>query len=164
MSLKTSFIGELKNEAANTKRILAKVPLEKAEWKPHEKSMSIGRLATHIAETSHWIYVILEGDEFDFAVQSFTPRVAASTKELLEILDDNIRRSLEALENASDEEFEKKWTVKRGQQIVFSIPKKVAIRGWGFSHTVHHRGQLSVYLRILDIAVPGMYGPSADER
>jgi uncharacterized damage-inducible protein DinB len=140
MSFKTSFIGELKNESANTKKMLAKVPLDKADWKPHEKSMSIGRLATHIAETSHWVYRILEADEFDFATQSFKPRVAASTEELLQIFDNNFSRSIDALENASDEDLEKKWTVRRGEHIVFSIPKKVAIRGWGFNHTVHHRG------------------------
>ncbi|MBS1916994.1 MAG: DinB family protein, partial [Bacteroidetes bacterium] len=161
MSIKTSFIGELKSESANTKKILEKVPLEKAGWKPHEKSMSIGRLATHIAETSHWIFRILEADEFDFAANAFTPRVAKSTEELMEIFNTNISKSIAALENASDDDLEKNWTLKRGEHIVFSIPKKVAIRGWGFNHTVHHRGQLSVYLRLLDIAVPGMYGPSA---
>jgi len=126
--------------------------------------MSIGRLATHIAETTHWVYVILEADEFDFAAQPFKPRVAASVEELIQILDTNVSRSIAALENASDEDFEKNWTVKRGGQIIFSIPKKIAIRSWGFNHTIHHRGQLSVYLRLLDIHVPGLYGPSADEK
>jgi uncharacterized damage-inducible protein DinB len=164
MSFKTSLTGELKIEAANTKKILEKVPLEKADWKPHPKSMSIGRLATHIAETTHWIFTILEADEFDFATQPFKSRVAGSMNELLEILDSNISKSIAAVENASDQELNKEWTVKRGEHIIFSIPKKVAMRSWGLNHSIHHRGQLSVYLRLLDIAVPGMYGPSADEK
>ncbi|HEX4374417.1 MAG TPA: DinB family protein [Puia sp.] len=164
MSVKTSFIGELKNESINTKKMLEKVPLDKATWKPHEKSMSIGRLATHIAETGHWIYRILEADEFDFAVNPFKPHVAASREELLEIFNNNFNKSIAALENASDDEFDKLWTIKMGDKILYQLPKKNAIRSWGFSHSVHHRGQLSVYLRMLDIPVPGMYGPSADER
>ncbi|HVM89290.1 MAG TPA: DinB family protein [Puia sp.] len=164
MSLRTSFIGELKSESAATRKILEKVPLEKADWKPHQKSMSVGRLATHIADTAHWIYTILEADEYDFGGAPYKPRVAASTEELLQILNENISRSITALEKAADEELEKSWTVKRGELIVFSMSKKVAIRCWGFNHTIHHRGQLSVYLRLLDIPVPGMYGPSADEK
>jgi len=164
MSFRTSFIGELKNESINTKKMLEKVPLERADWKPHEKSMSIGRLATHIAETSHWIYVILENNEFNFANGSFKPHVASSTVELLEIFNTNYSKSINALENATDEDLDKNWIVKRGDHLVFQTQKKVAIRGWGFSHTIHHRGQLSVYLRILDVSVPGMYGPSADEK
>jgi len=164
MSFKTSFIPELKNESASTKKMLEKVPLDKADWKPHEKSMTIGRLATHIAETARWIYTIIEADEFDFATSAFKPHVAASTEDLMNVFNNHLNKALTALENASDEDFEKMWTVKRGGQIFFSIPKKVAIRGWGFNHTIHHRGQLSVYLRLLDIPVPGMYGPSADEK
>jgi uncharacterized damage-inducible protein DinB len=164
MSFKTSLASELKIEGANTKKILEKVPLEKADWKPHPKSMSIGRLSTHIAETTHWIFTILEADEFDFLTQPFKSRVAGSTNELLEILDKNISKSIAAIEKASDQELNKKWTVKRGEHIIFSIPKKVAMRSWGLNHLIHHRGQLSVYLRLLEIAVPGMYGPSADEK
>jgi uncharacterized damage-inducible protein DinB len=164
MSVKTSFIGELKNEAVNTKKMLEKVPLDKADWKPHERSMSIGRLATHMAETSHWIYEILEADEFDFASRAFKLRVAASPEELLEIFNNNFTRSIAALQNANDQDFDKIWTVKMRDKVLFQMPKKVAIRSWGFSHLIHHRGQLSVYLRMLDIPVPGMYGPSADEK
>lgn len=144
--------------------MLGKVPFERSDWKPHEKSMSIGRLATHIAETSHWIYVILESNEFDFAAQVFKPRVATSTIELLDIFNTNYARSIDALEKAADEDLEGTWIVKRGEHVIFQTQKKVAIRGWGFSHIIHHRGQLSVYLRMLGVPVPGMYGPSADEK
>lgn len=164
MSLKDSFIGELKHESALTKKILERVPLDKKDWKPHEKSTSLGRLATHIAETHRWIATILSADEFDFAAAGFKPYVASSSEELLEILNKHVNEAIAALANATDEDFEKTWSIKRGGQVIMAPVKKVAIRGWGFSHTYHHRGQLSVYLRLLDIPVPGMYGPSADER
>ena len=80
------------------------------------------------------------------------------------MFNNNFDKSIAALENTSDEDFEKKWTVKMGEKILFQLPKKIAVRSWGFSHTIHHRGQLSVYLRMLNIPVPGMYGPSADEK
>ncbi|MBL7710780.1 MAG: DinB family protein [Chitinophagaceae bacterium] len=165
MSLNTSFIGELQHEAALTRKILERVPLDQKDWKPHEKSMTLGRLATHIAETLHWITVILGADEFDFAANPSPKRhVAADTAELLSILDNNLENAIKALSAATDEDFNKHWVIKRGEQVIMSSPKKVAVRGWGFSHQFHHRGQLTVYLRLLDIPVPGMYGPSADER
>jgi uncharacterized damage-inducible protein DinB len=145
--------------------MLEKVPMDKADWKPHEKSMTLGRLATHIAETIHWIPVILQADEFDFAANpSPKGHTADSSEELLAILDDNLNKAITALSQTDDETFNKTWSVKRGEQLIMTSPKKVAIRGWAFSHQFHHRGQLSVYLRLLDIPVPGMYGPSADER
>ena len=164
MSLKDSFIGELKFESTLTKKMLERVPLDKMDWKPHEKSMTLGRLATHTAETTRWIKTILSADEFDFSAATFKQYVASSTEELVKILIDHVDAAIEALSKATDEDFEKKWSIKRGEQVIMSPLKKVAIRGWGFSHTYHHRGQLSVYLRLLGVPVPGMYGPSADER
>lgn len=163
MSLNTSFIAELKHESALTEKILKLVPLDKADWKPHAKSMTIGRLATHIAEIPHWVEVIT-ADEFDFATRPYNPRVASSTAELMEIFQHNNEAAITALQNMSDADFEKTWTVKRGDIVMMQPLKKIAIRGWAYSHLYHHRGQLSVYLRLLDIPIPGMYGPSADER
>lgn len=164
MSVKTSFIAELKQESASSKKILERVPIESASWKPHEKSMTIGRLATHIAENSIWIANILSTDEIDFASMTFDPYTAKSSEELLDIFQKNIDRSMAALEAASDEDFDKIWTVKNGGQVISSLPKKECIRGWAFNHICHHRGQLTVFLRLLDVPVPGIYGPSADER
>lgn len=164
MSLSSSFAGELQHESALTEKILKLVPLDNASWKPHEKSMSIGRLATHIAEIPHWITVIATDDEFDFMSRPYNPRVAASAGELMEIFHHNNKEAIGILQNMSNEDFEKTWTVKRGELVMMQLLKKNAIRGWGFSHLYHHRGQLSVYLRLLNIPVPGMYGPSADER
>ena len=164
MAIKDAFIAELKHESSLTKKILDRVPSEKKDWKPHEKSMTLGRLATHISQTPHWISDIIHIDDFDFATRTFRSDTAASQQELIQILNDTLNTAINDLSGARDDDLEKKWTVRRGEEVMFSMPKKIAIRGWAFSHMIHHRGQLSVYLRLLDIAVPGMYGPSADEK
>ena len=125
--------------------------------------MTVGRLATHVAETTGWISRILVADEFDFMASPVKSHTASSTGELMDIFQENLDKALVNLDKAPDEDFNKIWVVKRGEQIMFQTPKKVAIRGWGFSHLIHHRGQLSVFLRLMDVPVPGMYGPTADE-
>ncbi len=164
MAIKDAFIAELKYESALTKKMLERVPLDKRDWKPHEKSMTLGRLATHIAENFRWVSDIKNIDDFDFAANPFKSHTAISQKELIEIFQMNLDRAINDLSMMTDEDFNKTWTVRVGERIMYNSPKKVAIRGWAFSHHIHHRGQLSVYLRLLDIPVPGMYGPSADER
>ena len=165
MAIKDAFIGELKHESSMSKKILEKVPLDKKEWKPHEKSMSLGRLATHVAENTHWVSNIIHIDDFDFMKDyNFKPAVAASSEELLKIFQTNLDEAIADLSTMNDNDFEKNWTVRRGEQVMSVTPKKIAIRGWGLNHMIHHRGQLSVYLRLLDVPVPGMYGPSADEK
>ncbi|WP_276502688.1 DinB family protein [Terrimonas pollutisoli] len=164
MPIKDAFIAELKHEASLTKKMLERVPLEKAEWKPHEKSMSLGRLATHIAENFKWIADIKNIDDFDFAARPFKAHVAASQDELISIFQTNLDTAVNELSSMQDEDFSKPWIVRVGDKVMFNTPKKVAIRGWALSHHIHHRGQLSVYLRLLNVPVPGMYGPSADER
>ncbi len=164
MAIKDSFIAELKFESSLTKKMLERVPLDKKDWKPHEKSMTIGRLATHIAEISHWASDIANIDDFDFMTAKFISHSAESIKELLEIFQNSLDKAIEDLSKMSDEDFSKTWLVRRGEQVLFNIPKKVAIRNMAISHMIHHRGQLSVYLRLLDIPVPGIYGPTADEK
>ena len=164
MALKDAFIAELKHESSLTKKILERVPLDEKEWKPHEKSMTLGRLATHIAQTPHWVTDIIHIDDFDFATRSFKPITAASQEELIKIFQETLNTAIADLSASSDEDLNKKWIVRVGEKIMYDTPKKVAIRGWAFSHMIHHRGQLSVYLRLLDVPVPGMYGPSADEK
>lgn len=164
MAIKDAFIGEIKHEASLTRKMLERIPMEQNDWKPHEKSMSIGRLATHITETLRWLGEIQRSEEFDFLTWSgFQPRVASSSEELLNIFDQSLETAMKALEQMNDEDFEKIWQVKRGEVIAMKLPKKIAVRGWTISHHIHHRGQLSVYLRLLNLPVPGMYGPSADE-
>ena len=165
MAIKDAFIGELKHESSLTKKMLEQVPLDKKDWTPHEKSMSLGRLATHVAEITHWVSDIIHIDDFDFAKDfNFKPRIAASTEELLEIFQTNLDKAIADLSFLNDEDFARTWTVRRGEQVMFNTPKKVSIRNWAINHMIHHRGQLSVYLRLLDVPVPGMYGPSADEK
>lgn len=165
MAIKEALIAEFKHETSLTKKMLERLPSDKKDWKPHEKSMSAGRLATHIAETLKWISSIRHIDDFDFMKDyDFKQQVAESQEELMQLFQTNLENAINDLSAMSDDDFNKTWTVRRGEQIMMQIPKKVAIRGWGFSHQIHHRGQLSVYLRLLDIPVPGMYGPSFDEK
>jgi uncharacterized damage-inducible protein DinB len=162
MSLKDALITELKRESASSRKMLERVPMEKADWKPHEKSMTLGKLASHVADIPHWISDIINIDTFDFKAH-YKPFNAATQEELLGFLDEKTENAIAALEQMAEADFEKIWVVKNGEQVYFNIPKNSAIRSWGFSHMVHHRGQLSVYLRLLDVPVPGMYGPTADE-
>lgn len=164
MAIKDAFIAELKYESSLTKKMLERVPLDKKEWKPHDKSMSLGRLATHVAEIPHWISRIITVDDWDFAVRGFSSHTAATTEELLSIFQQKLDQAIADLETMKDEDFNKIWTVRFGERNRNELPKKVAVRGWGFSHLIHHRGQLSVYLRLQNVPVPGMYGPSADEK
>ena len=164
MPTNDSFIAELKQESALTKKMLERVPPEQTSWKPHEKSYTLGRLATHIAEIPQWISRVVTIDDFDFLVQGFSRHIAGSQEELLTIFQEKLDRAIADLETMSDEDFDKKWIIRRGEQVIREMSKAAAIRSWGFSHFIHHRGQLSVYLRLLDVPVPGMYGPSADEK
>jgi uncharacterized damage-inducible protein DinB len=164
MALKDSFIGELKYEGSLTRKMLERVPLDKKEWRPHEKSMTLGRLATHVAEIPHWISRIITIDDWDFAARGFSAHTASTSTELVTIFDEKLQQAIADLETMKDEDFNKTWIVRKGDQMRNEMVKKVAIRGWGFSHLIHHRGQLSVYLRLLNVPVPGMYGPSADEK
>jgi len=164
MAVKDAFIAELQYESGLTKKILERVPLDKSNWKPHEKSMTLGRLATHIAQIPHWISDIIHIDDYDFATRSLNANTAASKEELIQIYQETLDNAVRDLKQMNDEDFNKRWVVRVGDKLMYDTPKKVALRGWAYSHLVHHRGQLSVYLRLLDIPVPGMYGPSADER
>jgi uncharacterized damage-inducible protein DinB len=164
MPINTSLLGELKNESANTKKIIERIPTEKLDWQPHEKSMTIGKLATHIANLPVWIGRIISADGFDFAASGSTEK-KETTQAILDLFTQRLDEAEQALAAAtSDELFKDIWTVSRNNQALYQLPKIVALRSFTFNHIYHHRGQLSVYLRLLDIPVPGMYGPSADEK
>lgn len=162
--MNAALIGELKHESTNTRKMLERVPNDKLDWQPHEKSMKLERLATHIAELPIWFERIINSNEFDFATAVFNREPKESTEDIVKLFDERLANAVKALESASDENLNDPWTFRRGELIVFQLPKKVALRSMGFNHIYHHRGQLSVYLRLLDIPVPGMYGPSADEK
>ncbi|HSY61792.1 MAG TPA: DinB family protein [Cytophaga sp.] len=163
MAINTALIAELKHESANTRKMLERVPTDNLVWAPHEKSMKIGRLAKHVADLPIWVERILNTDEFNFATANFNRDAPSSTEDILKLFNERLAAAIKLLESSPDDTFNTTWTVYRGEQLMFQMPKKVALRSFAFNHIYHHRGQLSVYLRLLNIAVPGMYGPSADE-
>jgi uncharacterized damage-inducible protein DinB len=162
-SINDAFIGELQHEAATTRTVLERIPEDKFEWQPHEKSMTFGRLAVHVAEMFSWIQTTMTTPELDFAENEFTPFEPKTNAELLEYFDKCITDATEALENSADEAFMEDWTMKNGEEVYFTMPKIAVLRTFCMNHIYHHRGQLSVYLRLNDIPVPQIYGPSADE-
>jgi len=159
----TGLIAELEQEAATTRKVLERVPAEKFDWKPHEKSMEMGRLAVHVAEMHSWTKPTVEDPELDFAKMDYKPFEPKTTEELVAHLDKNVSEAIEVLKTISDDAWHDEWSLRNGEQIYFTIPKIAVMRGMVLNHIVHHRGQLSVYLRLNDIPVPAMYGPSADE-
>ena len=163
MNLNQGFIAEIKHEAASTRKMLEHVPLDKGDYKPHEKSMTLSRLAVHVAELPGWIGMAMGADELDLAAMNYKPAQPTTTAELLAVLDKNVEIAVAALENSTNEDFGKMWTLRHGENVHFSIPKAAVVRSFALSHLYHHRGQLSVYLRMLDAYVPGMYGPSKSD-
>jgi uncharacterized damage-inducible protein DinB len=164
MPLKDALAAELKHEASNTRKMLERLPEDKFDWKPHEKSYSIIKLAHHIAILPAFVPLVVLHDELDFANPPFNAPLSRSRQELLEFFDKRVAEAVDVLNSATDEMLNNKWKMRRGEHVLFNLPKKVAIRNLVLNHIVHHRGQLSVFLRMLDVPVPGMYGPSADER
>ncbi len=161
--INSGFLAELQHEAATTRTMLERLPAEKFDWTPHEKSMTTSRLATHIADMFNWITVTLTTNVLDFSVEDMKPFEPKTTAELLDHFDKYVAEATEALTNAKDETFFENWTLKNGEVEYFTMPKIAVLRTFCFNHIIHHRGQLSVYLRLNDIPVPPIYGPSADE-
>jgi uncharacterized damage-inducible protein DinB len=162
-SIANALIAELEMEAKTTRSVLERVPADKFDWKPHEKSMSFGQLAAHVAEMHSWTKPTVEQPELDFAKMDYKPFQPKTTEELVQHFEKNYTEAIESLKGASDEIWFEPWSLRNGEQIYFSLPKVAVMRSFVLNHIVHHRGQLSVYLRLNDIPVPSMYGPSADE-
>lgn len=154
-----AYIGELEQEAVATRKCLEQIPAATFDWKPHEKSMSMLRLATLVAAMYGWITKTLETSEIDFA--TFKPYRPKTTTELVEYFDKNLSEAKDALRNASDEDFNETYTLRNGDHIVGKLSKGENIRST-INHFAHHRGQLTVFMRLKDIPVPAIYGPSAD--
>jgi uncharacterized damage-inducible protein DinB len=153
---------EFEEEMANTRKLLDRVPEDHFDYKPHPKSMSLGRLATHIAELPRWIKNTLELEVLEMS-GGFKPNIANSRQEVLEIFDKHVSEGRKALSAATEEELTKTWTFKFDGQVVLSMPRFKVLRILFLNHLIHHRAQLGVYLRENNIEIPGMYGPSADE-
>lgn len=155
--------GDLASELAATRRVLERVPDGQNDWRPHDKSMSLGRLATHLAELPQLPLTVLTTDELDWGKIPYDPKVLETTAERLAIFDERAAKMQEALAEADWETMEKTWTMRQGDTIFLQSQKGVVIRSAGVNHMAHHRAQLGVYLRLLGVAVPRIYGPSADE-
>lgn len=162
--LNQALIPEFKHEATSTRKILERVPFDKADWKPHEKSYTLARLAGHVAEILQWATATLTTDGLDFAKGQYKPFFPASKEDVLTLFEKNYEEALSHLEKATDETLRGNWTLQHGDHVIFTLPRIATMRSFVMNHLIHHRGQLSVYLRMLDVPVPGMYGPSADER
>jgi uncharacterized damage-inducible protein DinB len=163
MSVTKAFLAEFENEAKTTRRVLERVPADKLTWKPHPKSMSLGYLAMHVAMSPGVICGWALDDVTEFGgSQQPDP---TSTEEIVSAHDKSVARVKEILSSMSDEDVSKQWQArpKGGGTTFFTLPKVALLRSLGLNHTYHHRGQLSVYLRLLDVPVPSIYGPSADE-
>lgn len=158
-----AYIGELKMEAATTRKCLERIPAELYGYKPHEKSMDFGRLASHVAEMFGWATATCQLDQIDFGAGDYVPFNPTSSDELLAFFDNHVNEAVAALNATSDEDMMKPWSLKNGETTYFTMPKVQVLRGMVFNHIIHHRGQLSVYMRLNNIPVPGIYGPSADE-
>ncbi len=162
-SLKRTATADLSHEFGNTRRMLERVPEEHFDWKPHPKSMSLAELSGHIANLGFWMVMLLKTEDLDLATLPRKARVPTRLDELLTIFDGHVATVNELLTRSDDEAFAQTWTLRRGDYVIAQQPRFVAFRTMGISHMVHHRGQLSVYLRLLDVPVPGVYGPSADD-
>lgn len=153
---------ELEQEANTTRKFLSIVPEDKFDWQPHEKSMTLLQLANHVAELPGWITLTLNTDELDFAKSEYNPVKVSNKKELLEYFEKGLAEAKERLAKSSEEELEQPWAMRTGDTI-HSSGSKYDFTRIIYCQTVHHRAQLGVFLRLLDVPIPGSYGPSADE-
>jgi len=163
MPMIDALLAELDYEAKGTRRALARVPEDRLDFKPHEKSMSLGRLAGHVAELPAWGRMILTSDGMDFATLDYKPFIPESTDQLVARFDEAVAAFREGAAGITDDDMLTTWTMRNGDHVILSLPRTSVIRSTVFSHVYHHRGQLTVYLRLLDVPVPALYGPSADE-
>ncbi|HET9985010.1 MAG TPA: DinB family protein [Longimicrobiales bacterium] len=159
---RTSAFGDLEHELAGTRRVLERVPEEHWSWRPHDKSMSLSRMATHLIEVLRIAESAATADRFDLAHEHVPD--PAGREELLRRFDEAAERLLGGVRAVQPEAWSQPWALVRGEQVLRTVPRAAALRSFGVNHHLHHRGQLTVYLRLLGVPVPGLYGPSADER
>ena len=162
MTTAQELLQELNLEAEVTRKFLERVPFDKADFSPTEKSEKLGRLAVHVAEIVAWWKECIENDNLNFI--DFEPKNIKSNDELLSFFDTLLAEAIESLSKVENETLKQEWSMKYGDEILFTLPKKQVLRIFCMNHLVHHRSQLGVYLRLLDIPVPASYGPSADDK
>jgi uncharacterized damage-inducible protein DinB len=164
MTIAETFLSEFDAEMATTRRVLERIPEENLAWKPHEKSMTLGRLAGHVAELPGLGIGIVKYEKFSQGSGKYTPLVVTSRQEALRALEENVAATRAALAAGSDADLMKPWSLDVQGKTLFTLPRIAALRGFMLRHLVHHRGQLSVYLRLNNVPVPMIYGPTADEK
>ena len=164
MTMIDSLIMEFERETQTTRKHLERLPDDRLTWRPHEKSFTAGALASHIVECVGWADSIFNLDELDIDLATYRPYQAASTADLLKTLDNHVAIVKPAMAGLADAALMQTWRFKVTGQLRFERPKAAVFRDFVLSHLIHHRGQLSVYLRLLDVPVPGSYGPTADEQ
>lgn len=164
MSIREIALGDLAQELATTRRMLERVPTEHLGWKPHEKNFTLGHMAAHIANLLSWGPMILETDDLDISGPFPERDEPTSTEQILAEFDTNAKQLTEALEAADDETLLGAWALKAGDEVFVSMPRIANLRSWVANHLIHHRAHLGMYLRLLDVPVPPVYGPSADEQ
>jgi len=167
MSLSESLLPEFDHEMANTRKVLERIPEDKLNWKVHPKSHTIGWVGMHLAEIPSWAEEALNHDSWDVAPvegQPYRTPAANSRQAILDRFDKNVAAARAAIAAASDEQFMKPWSLLMGGKTLFTMPRAAVLRSFVLSHNIHHRAHLCVYLRLNDVPVPALYGPSADER
>ena len=163
MDIIKALLKELESEFTTTKKFLALVPVDKFDWAPHEKSMKLKSLASHIAELPEWVSLALTTDGLDFETAPYHEKKVGNNEDLLMLLEESYEKGKSELAQSNVEDFDKQWILRNGEHILGDLTKYEMMR-IAFSQTIHHRAQLGVYLRILNIPIPGSYGPSADEQ
>ena len=154
---------ELKHESSKTRTTLERIPEDRLDWSPHDRSWSFRELGSHIANLGYWMVSVLDLDEIDLATLPPESYKAPSVAELLSYHDGLVEQALGTLGTQTDETMAAKWTLRSGDHVILEMSRLMAIRFFIYNHLIHHRGQLSVYLRLCDVPVPAIYGPSADE-
>jgi uncharacterized damage-inducible protein DinB len=166
MSIAQSLLPEFDQEMQGTRKVLERVPDDKWNWKPHEKSGTVGWLACHIANFPDWAAMTLNSESFDYAPTSgpsYKPPKIENRQDLLAVFDKTVAETRAALASASDEDLMKDWSLLAGGETMFKMPRVAVLRTMVMNHLIHHRAQLTVYYRLVGVPVPGLYGPSADE-
>ena len=163
MNLIDPILAELSHEGATTRRLLERLPQDRLGWQPHPKSMTLGRLATHIAEIPGWVGSIVEKDEFDIGTAGHKPSTVGSVAEIIAMFDKSVATATENLKRQSNDRLLAKWQLKKNGKLVVEMPRLGMVRSFLMNHLIHHRGQLSVYLRLQNVPLPSIYGPTADE-
>ena len=166
MTYAEAHLPEFDHEMASTRKVLERIPDDKFEWRAHPKSNTLGWNANHLAELPGWSVSVLTQPEYDFAPKDGEPYKAPSlktTKEILEVFDRNVATARKALAEVKDEIMGDMWTLRGGDRVIFTMPRAAVVRSFLMNHLIHHRAIVAVYLRLNDIPVPGMYGPSGEE-